>query len=255
MNASPSGSAITEAAELISNARHLLAFTGAGISVESGVPPFRGENGIWNKYDPEVLDIEYFSLFPERSWKVIREIFYEHFRSVEPNPAHYFLAQLQKTGLLKALITQNIDNLHQKAGSTGVIEYHGNSFYLRCTHCGKKFESSEFDITTSDPRCPNDQTILKPDFVFFGEAIPEDASVRAMEEALRADVLLVIGSTGEVYPAGALPKMARNNGARIIEINPQRTTFTHSVTHLFLQGKAGEICTELGRSIKYPKAI
>jgi len=244
-----SDKSLIEAQDLIRNAGYLVAFTGAGISVESGVPSFRGENGIWNRYNPEVLDIEYFSMFPERSWRVIKEIFYANFEAIEPNPAHLFLAQLQRCGMLKALITQNIDNLHQRAGSFDVIEYHGNSHYLVCPACKKVYESTDFDIQAAVPRCADDQHILKPDFIFFGEEIPEEASVKAMEEALKADVMLVIGSTGEVFPAGMLPKMARNNGAKIIEINPERTNFTSAVTHLFLQGKAGEVCTSLSRSI------
>jgi len=240
---------LAEAQQAITEARHLVAFTGAGISVESGVPSFRGENGIWNRYNPEILDIDYFHMFPERSWRVIKEIFYEHFDGIEPNPAHFFLAQLQKCGILKALITQNIDNLHQLAGCSDVIEYHGNSHFLICEECNRKYSSTEFELDKAVPACPNDGKILKPDFVFFGENIPETASARGMEEALKADVMLVIGTTGEVFPAGMLPRMARNNGARIIEINPERTNFTNSVTHIFLQGKAGEVCSSLTRSI------
>jgi len=236
---------IIEAAGLIVNARHLVAFTGAGISVESGIPPFRGEGGIWSRYDPSILDIEYFSSHPSESWEVISEIFYKYFLDAEPNPAHYLLASLERKGMLKAVITQNIDNMHREAGNDEVIEYHGNSKWLICKQCGERYEISTVSLDPLPPRCLEDQEVLKPDFVFFGEGIPPHAAGRSVEEVTLADVLLIIGSTGEVMPAGMLPSIAKSNGAKIIEINPQRSSFTNSMTDLFLQGPAAEISTHL----------
>ncbi len=236
---------IIEAAGLIVNARHLVAFTGAGISVESGIPPFRGEGGIWSKYDPSILDIDYFSSHPSKSWEVISKIFYDYFLDAEPNAAHYLLANLERKGMLKAVITQNIDNMHREAGNAEVIEYHGNSKWLICNQCGERYELSTISLDPLPPRCSEDQEVLKPDFVFFGEGIPPNAAGRSVEEVTLADVLLIIGSTGEVMPAGMLPSIAKSNGAKIIEINPERSSFTNSMTDLFLQGPAGEISKQL----------
>lgn len=232
---------IIKAAGLIAHAKHLVAFTGAGISVESGIPPFRGDGGIWSHYDPVVLDIDYFRDHPLESWEVIAKIFYNHFLDARPNPAHHFLARLEKSGMLKMVITQNIDNLHTMAGSRKVIEYHGNSNWLTCDVCGERFELANVDLEPLPPRCADDRSVLKPDFVFFGEEIPAEAAGKSVEEVTRADLLLVVGSTGEVMPAGMLPSIAKSNGAQIIEINPERSAFTDSLTDLFLQGPAGEI--------------
>ncbi len=236
---------IIEAAGLIANANHLVAFTGAGISVESGIPPFRGEGGIWSQYDPSILDIDFFSSNPNESWEVISKIFYEYFVDAQPNPAHYLLAKLEKRGMLNAVVTQNIDNMHREAGNDAVIEYHGNSKWLICNTCGERFEIATVSLDPLPPRCSSDHSVLKPDFVFFGEGIPADAASRSVEEVTLCDVLLVIGTTGEVMPAGMLPSIAKSNGAKIIEINPQRSSFTHSLTDLFLQGTAGEISKQL----------
>lgn len=236
---------IIEAASLIVNANHLVAFTGAGISVESGIPPFRGEGGIWSRYDPSNLDIDYFSSHPSESWEVISQIFYDYFLDAQPNPAHYLLARLEQNGMLRAVITQNIDNMHREAGSKEVIEYHGNSKWLICNQCGERYEISGVSLNPLPPRCSCDQEVLKPDFVFFGEGIPPDAAGKSVEEVTLADVLLIIGSTGEVMPAAMLPSIAKSNGAKIIEINPQRSAFTNSLTDLYLQGPAGEISEQL----------
>jgi NAD-dependent deacetylase len=147
--------------------------------------------------------------------------------------------------MLKSIITQNIDNMHREAGSHQVIEYHGNSKWLICTTCGERYEIATVSLEPLPPRCTSDHSILKPDFVFFGEGIPPDAARKSVEEVSLADVLMVIGTTGEVMPAGMLPSIAKSNGAKIIEINPQRSSFTHSLTDLFLQGTAMEISQQL----------
>jgi NAD-dependent deacetylase len=232
---------IIKAAGWIVNAKHLVAFTGAGISVESGIPPFRGEGGIWSKHDPIILDIDYFCKHPSESWEGISKIFYNHMLDALPNPAHYLLARMEKKGMLKAVITQNIDNMHQEAGSCEVIEYHGNCKWLKCSHCGERYELSEVLLEPLPPRCSNDQEVLKPDFVFFGEGIPLEAASRSVEEVSRADLLLIIGTAGEVMPAGMLPSIARSTGARIIEINPSRSVFTDSSTDIYLEGPAVEV--------------
>lgn len=240
---------IKESAELIKKSNYTIAFTGAGISVESGIPPFRGEHGLWNKYDPEVLDLSYYLNNSEKCWVYIREIFYDFFADAKPNKAHLVLAQMEKKGLLKSVITQNIDNLHQEAGSIVVREFHGNSKKLKCLKCGKKYNAIEFDFKNIPPRCLNDNEILKPDFIFFGEGIPQDAYADSFADAEKADVCLVIGSTGEVMPASYVPRTAKQNGATIIEINPEESIFTKSITDIHLKGKAGDILNILAKYI------
>ena len=233
------------AARHIKNARHLVAFTGAGISVESGIPPFRGGDGLWSKYDPQVLDLGYFHQNPLESWKVIKEIFYDFFGNAKPNPAHIALAQLEKMGILKCVITQNIDNLHQMAGNTVVHEFHGNSQKLVCTSCSKHYEVKDLNFDVLPPLCTDCNSLIKPDFIFFGESIPPDAHNASVKAAEAADVFIIIGSTGEVMPASQVPVVAKQSGAKIIEINPESSRYTDHVTDVHLQGKAGKVMTEL----------
>ena len=145
---------IAKAAEAIRHSKHTTAFTGAGISVESGIPPFRGPEGLWTKYDPKYLDVEFFLEHAEESWKVIKTIFYDFFGKVSPNRAHHGLARLGQEDILKAIITQNIDNLHQEAGCSNVIEFHGNYRNLICLNCGRKYEATPALLSALPPRCP-----------------------------------------------------------------------------------------------------
>ncbi len=236
---------IKEAAKLIKSARYVTAFTGAGISVESGIPPFRGENGLWNRYNPEFLEISYFHNYPRKSWKLIKEIFYDYFGKAKPNRAHQVLAQMEAKGMLESIITQNIDNLHQIAGNKKVFEFHGHSRTLICTKCGRETAASVQNLETLPPLCPYCNGLLKPMFVFFGEGIPEQAANNSYLAARSAEVFLIIGSTGEIMPASMIPAYAKENGARIIEINIEPSNYTHTVTDLFLQGKATDIMSRL----------
>ncbi len=236
---------IQRAAEVIKNSTHCTAFTGAGISVESGIPPFRGPDGIWSKYDPTVLEIDFFKKNPGESWEAIRDMFYNHFQKASPNSAHVALAKLEEAGIIKAVITQNIDNLHQEAGSKVVWEYHGNYKRLVCNTCGEYSEVTPSLLENIPPVCEKDQTVLKPDFIFFGEPIPEKANSASYNEALVAGVFILVGTTGEVMPANLIPRMAKQNGARIIEINPEPSAYTIDVTNIFLKGRAGEILPKL----------
>ena len=238
-----------EAAQLIKNAKHVTAFTGAGISVESGIPPFRGENGLWNKYDPVFLDIRYFHAKPHESWALIKEIFYDFFGQAAPNAAHLGIAKLEQDGYVKATITQNIDNLHQDAGSIEVYEYHGNSRNLICLSCGYKTPASRLDLNLLPPLCNRCNEVLKPDFIFFGEPIPEPARSRSFDEAENADVFLLVGTTGEIMPAAQIPRIAKRNGAKIIEINIDQTIYTQQITDVFLQDKATVAMTKLLEAI------
>lgn len=240
------GILIKAAADLIKKSKYTIAFTGAGISVESGIPPFRGEHGLWNKYNPEVLDLGYYLENPEKCWYYIREIFYDFFADAQPNAAHKVLAKMEAEGLLNSIITQNIDNLHQEAGSKTVHEFHGNSKRLKCLKCGKIIEANDVDFNNIPPLCDDDGEVLKPDFIFFGEGIPQKAYNNSFADAEKAEVCLIMGSTGEVMPASYVPRTAKQNGATIIEINPEESMFTGQVTDIHLKGKAGEIMEKLG---------
>jgi len=241
---------ISRAANLIAGSKHLVAFTGAGISAESGIPTFRGPGGIWDKYDPVVLDIDYFIHHYEQVWPVIKDMFYTVIDRAQPNPAHYTLARWEKEGLLKAIITQNIDNLHQKAGSRNVIEYHGNTRQAVCLDCGRTVPLTKEILAQDVPRCPHCGGRLKPDFVFFGEPIPAEAAQKSLEHTLKSDIYLVIGTTGIIMPASLLPYEAKKNGATIIEINLNPSEYTGRITDIFLQGKAGEILPALDTEIR-----
>jgi len=231
---------IRKAAEIIKKSDWVTAFTGAGMSVESGIPSFRGENGIWNKYDPRLLELPYFDANPEKCWLTIKEIFYDSFGKAQPNAGHRVLAEMEAAGKLKALITQNIDDLHTRAGSKTVHEFHGNSRLLLCRACEKKYEASALDLEKQPPRCAACGEILKPDFVFFGEAIPFKALSDSRFAAGRTDCMLVIGTTGEVYPAAGMPQLAAQSHAHIIEINPGESAYTHSIAEIHIPMPAGQ---------------
>jgi NAD-dependent deacetylase len=236
---------IIKAKELIKSSNYIVAFTGAGISVESGIPPFRGENGLWSKYDPKILDLNFFLAHPDISWKYIKEIFYDYMYDAKPNVAHYCLADLERKGKLKGIITQNIDNLHQAAGSKNVIEFHGTTKKLECTNCKSKFDSNKISLNNLPPLCPKCGEILKPDFVFFGEPIPKKAFEKSIELATNCDLMIVIGTTGEIMPASQIPYIAKENGSKIIEINPQKSAYTNTITDIYLPLKATEACLKL----------
>lgn len=236
---------IQKAAEIIKNSKSMIAFTGAGISVESGIPPFRGPDGLWSRYDPKCLDLDYFHAQPKESWKAIKTIFYDFFGQAKYNKAHKVLADFEEQGILKAIVTQNIDNLHQEAGSKQVFEFHGSLKRMICPQCNAIYIPSEVDLNKLPPCCPKDRGVLKPDFVFFGEGIPERAYRKSLLAARMADVVLVIGTTGEVMPAGMIPIEAKRVGATIIEINTDSSSFSKKTTDIFLQGKASEVLGEL----------
>ncbi len=239
---------LDQAADIIIKGKFNIALTGAGISVESGIPDFRSKGGLWTRYDPEeYATIEAFRRYPERVWEMIKEMD-ELLEKAEPNKAHIGLAELERMGLLHGIITQNVDNLHQKAGSKNVIEYHGTSKTLSCIWCGKRYKKEE-KKGEYPPKCECGK-VLKPDIVFFGEPIPADAMSRSFEMAARADTLLVIGTSAVVAPANTIPSIAKRNGAKVIEINKERTWLTDSITDVFLQGSAGEIVDELVKRIK-----
>ncbi len=240
---------VKEAAQIIKNSKFLTAFTGAGVSVESGIPPFRGAGGLWEKYDPKYIEINFFYSNPEESWREMKKIFFSSMEAASPNKAHLVLADLEKSGLLKGIITQNIDNLHQKAGSKNVQEFHGTINYLTCQSCAKRYPAQGFDLTKLPPRCACGG-ILKPDFVFYGEGINPAVYEESFKLAEQSDVMLVVGTSGEVMPACHLPVLAKRNGAKIIEVNTLPSAYTDAVSDYYFEREAGSFFAELEEELK-----
>ena len=235
-----------ELAELIKNSRLAIALTGAGISVESGIPSFRGAHGLWTRYDPmEYAHIQAFLTNPAKVWKLLREL-EETIARARPNPAHYALAELEQLGRLRAVITQNVDNLHQEAGSRNVIEFHGNARRFVCLRCKRSFDPKTLNFSQVPLYCPC-SGLIKPDIIFFGEEIPVDANKAAFELAEKCDLMLVIGTSAAVMPANYLPYTAKNHGARIIEINPETTELTRRLTDYYFDDSASRVLAETVR--------
>lgn len=228
-----------------------VALTGAGISVDSGIPDFRGPGGIWERYDPmEVAHIQAFHENPEKVWGLFHEL-YDLLDRAEPNAGHLGLGNLESLGFLKTVITQNVDGLHQKAGNSNVIEYHGNNRLLVCLRCDHRYKKKELPpwCRSSLPRCAC-ETILKPDMILFGEPIQTEIQLRAQEAAQQCKVMLVVGTSATVYPAAAIPSLAKRNGAVIIEINLQKTPLTETITDIFLPGSTTQVFPRLVNAVQ-----
>jgi len=211
----------------ISRAAHCTVFTGAGVSTLSGIRDFRGKNGLYNDVDAEkIFDIEYFEKDPTFFYKASSSFIY-NLDEKQPSVVHLVLAELEKRGLLKALITQNIDLLHEKAGSRNVIEIHGSPkihYCLRCTGVRMPFEEAAAIVKAGEfPLCPKCTRILKPAITFFGEALPMDALREATDEAQKSDLMLVLGTSLTVYPAAAMPQYTLRQGGKIIIVNNMPT--------------------------------
>ena len=228
------------AARDIAGARHIVALTGAGISVESGIPPFRGPGGIWEKLDPmEYAHIDAFMRDPARVWQVLIADMKAVLDRARPNDAHKGLVRLERMGKLRTIITQNVDGLHQAAGSSDVIEFHGSFAWQRCLACGQRMNTAQVDMARMPPRCACGG-ILRPECVFFGEMIAPVNLSRSRAAAAQCDLMLVVGTSAMVQPAALMPAIARQAGARVIEINFEPTPLTHHEAHYSLLGKAGD---------------
>jgi NAD-dependent deacetylase len=238
---------IKKAADAIAAAQNIAALTGAGISVESGIPPFRGKGGVWERIDPmEFAHIDALIRNPTKVWKVLIKEMASTVGEALPNDGHKGLAQLERQGGLKTIITQNVDGLHQKAGNTDVIEFHGTFAWLRCMQCNKRSETYVADLSVIPPRCECGG-ILRPDCVFFGEMIPPQNLQRSSQVASECDLMLVIGTSATVQPAALMPLTAKAAGAVIIEINPEPTPLTEQASDIFIQGKAGDVMNRIGK--------
>jgi NAD-dependent deacetylase len=236
-----------ELLEKLKNAKVVSVLTGAGISAESGVPTFRDPGGIWEKYRPEQLaNFEAFMADPDLVWN-----WYQHrrevMRDVKPNPGHIALSEMEGMFDEFFLITQNIDNLHHRAGSKNVTELHGNIERNYCIKC-KKFYN-EIELNQKAVLKCGCGGLIRPDVVWFGEVLPFDALKFAEDCAMRSDVFFTIGTSAEVYPAALLPLMAGKSGAYVIEINTKPTAISNEVDAV-LEGKSGEILKVLAETIK-----
>ena len=238
-------------AKALTSSNFSVVFTGAGVSAESGIPTFRGKNGLWSKYDPEkVASIEGFIRNPSNFWNFARNLIAKV--KSKPNPAHYSIAELEKLGIVKAVITQNIDMLHQKAGSKKVVELHGSLKYVDCLKCGKTYEWEEIEEKLEReilPVCECGSKHLKPRIVFFGEPLDENVLEEAVNLARKSDLFLVVGSSLVVYPAASLPFIAKENGAKLVLINKDPTEKDYYFDFK-VYGKAGEV---LPRILEYVK--
>ncbi|MFZ7127041.1 MAG: SIR2 family NAD-dependent protein deacylase [Desulfobacterales bacterium] len=232
---------IERAVEDLAVARRGLVLTGAGVSTESGIPPFRGKGGLWEKFDPmEVGHIDAFMRDPAAVWNTLFLELGRMLKNARPNAAHFGLAELERLGKVDTIITQNIDGLHQRAGSTQVIEFHGTFARQRCMACDKRTATDELDLTRIPPRCECGG-LIRPDCILFGEIIPGGDLNRARESASRCDVLLVVGTSAVVQPAAMIPLIARDHGARVIEINTEPTPLTGRVSDYLVRGSAGAV--------------
>jgi len=241
---------IERAADIIASAKRAVALTGAGISVASGIPPFRGKGGLWEKIDPmKVAHIDAFLDDPETVWNVLIKEMKTVLDKARPNPGHTGLADLERLGILGTVITQNVDGLHQKAGNSDVIEFHGSFAWQRCLDCNRRIETSRVDLAQIPPHC-RCGGILRPDCVFFGEMIPPEALDRSQHMSATCEVMMVIGTSAMVQPAAGMPFIAKDNGAFIIEINPEPTPLTSRISNLPLLGGAESIMPRLLQAVR-----
>jgi NAD-dependent deacetylase len=248
------GDRISRAAELVAKARSVVALTGAGLSVESGIPPFRGPGGLWTKHGEPPLDgYQRFLRDPRAAWRERLSpsegwavALHETLARARPNQGHFAFAELEKRGRLDALITQNVDDLHRQAGSRNVLEIHGNHRLLRCIGCMRRFGEGELAIDPEElpPLCPDCGGMVKGDTVHFGEPIPPDVLRGCYEVVERADCMLVAGTSATVFPAAEFPFEVLRRGGSVIEINPYESELTPVAT-LSLRGPGGAVLARL----------
>jgi NAD-dependent deacetylase len=246
----PPADDLVRAAELVAAARRGVAFTGAGVSAESGIRTFRGQDGLWRQYDPyEVASIEGFRRDPSVYWRMASQG-WRAFAQARPNPGHVALAALEEAGHLAGVVTQNTDGLHLTAGTRMLIELHGNGNGVRCLDCGASEPRADVQArleTELPPRCRVCGGIhLKPQVVFFGEALPSAAMMDAFRLARECDLMIVVGSSLQVYPAADVPEVARERGAPLVIVNDEPTPLDVAAT-VVIRGRSGEVLPEIVR--------
>jgi NAD-dependent deacetylase len=237
---------IEYAANVIAGSQYVVALVGAGLSAESGIPTFRGPDGLWTKHgEPDLRDYERFAADPKTWWKMRIERqgqlgeFVDALNAATPNAGHVALSEMEDGGWLKRIITQNIDNLHQLAGSRNIIEIHGNRTKLRCIQCNTRWPLDEFPIDELPPHCPVCGGVVKGDTVMFGEPIPRDVLDDCVEQAHLCDCMLLIGTSAVVYPAAQFPVDVKRAGGALIEINPNETPLT-DMADIVVRANAGD---------------
>ncbi len=244
-------------AELIATAQRVLVFTGAGISTESGIPDFRGPDGIWQKYDPDDFTIQKFLSdegVRKRQWQMLSNGDLAMSKA-QPNAAHYAITELNTLGKLYGIVTQNVDGLHQKAGVPEelVFQLHGDLSRAVCLDCGRRYPMETVDSWLeqgmADPACPFCMGMLKPDAVLFGEQLPSKVLLESEQRSRKCDVCIVMGSTLSVFPANLIPQYARQAGATLVIINLGPTEMDH-MAHIRVEGKAGEIASLIIQHVK-----
>ena len=245
---------IARAADQVRGAKHVVALTGAGLSVESGIPPFRGPGGLWTKYgEPPMDGYQRFLRDPKRAWEERLDpsapwakALGETLAAAKPNAGHRALAELERRGACAAVITQNVDDLHRQAGTRNLLEIHGNHALLRCSQCHARFTKDELPVDPAalPPHCPACGGVVKGDTVHFGEPIPPDVLRDCYEHVGRADCVLVAGTSATVYPAAEFPLEVLRRGGQIIEVNPEETELTALSVHS-LRGPGGAILERL----------
>ncbi|OGP66475.1 MAG: hypothetical protein A2W27_04455 [Deltaproteobacteria bacterium RBG_16_44_11] len=247
---------INQIAQMIASSKKIVVFTGAGISTESGIPDFRGPQGLWTKVDPNDYTIDKFlnsEATRRKMWQRLREG--GLMADIQPNRAHQAIVELEKMGKLSSVVTQNVDNLHQKAGNSQhlIHELHGNMQWIICLDCRKRYpiEIAKQDVPSPDYvlSCESCQGILKPDVVLFGEMLPQDVLARATQEARSCDLLIVIGSTLFVYPAAYMPLYAKQSGAKIVIINLGETQ-QDDIADVRIDAPAGETMFQIMNKLK-----
>lgn len=250
------GEEVERAAAALLRAQHAIALTGAGLSVESGIPPFRGPGGLWTKHgEPPLNGYELFLADPRRAWEQrldpqgpMRELA-AALAAARPNPGHEAFVELERMGLLRCLITQNIDDLHRAAGQHDLAEIHGNATLVRCIGCVARWPREEVSLAVLPPRCPHCDGILKADTVSFGEPIPPDVLDRCQREAARADCIVVAGTSATVYPAAAFPLEVLQRGGTIIEVNPYESELS-PLAAIVLRGPAGVVLPQIVDAVR-----
>jgi NAD-dependent deacetylase len=248
---------IEEVADLIVGADRIIAFTGAGVSTESGIPDFRGPGGIWTKYDPDDFTIQKFhsdKAVRKKHWELLTDPEVK-MTGAEPNPAHYAIAELEKMDKLYGVITQNVDGLHQKAGVSEdmVFQLHGDMSHAKCLSCGTRYPMEDMAERVrqgiAEPTCDHCSGILKPDAVFFGEQLPADVLMESERRSRTCDLCIVLGSSLVVFPAANIPIYAVRSGAKLVIINIGPTELDE-VAHVRIEGKAGQVTPRVIARVK-----
>lgn len=233
--------------EWLKESRYAVVFTGAGMSTESGLPDFRSSKGLWRKKDPSKLAStealnnnvqEFIDFYRERVIGV---------KEFRPHDGHFILADWEQEGLIKSIITQNVDGFHQQAGSMQVAELHGTLQKLHCQSCGKEYSSEEYVKDEYYCQCGG---VLRPSIVLFGESLPEDAFQLAFEEAKKADLFIVLGSSLTVTPANQFPLIAKEHGAKLVIVNMEQTSFDMYADLVINDKKIGELLNEVDAALR-----